>query len=162
MLFALVATSGACGGNDPDDPTPTTSTADPGADQKQEVLDAFGAFWDEQVAIGRTGKVPQDAFADTAVGVIREDTIARLNQDIEHGTTREGEPEFKDQRVTVRGDDALVIACMNADDWRFVLKDGRKISADAGWVQLARKLTKVEDRWLVSDFADEYTQEECP
>lgn len=128
-LALTLTTMSACGTDDPEKPGPSTSTVGIDAAEKQAVLDAFEAFWAEEVAIGRTGEVPEDAFADTAVGVIREDTIAHLNQDIEHGTTREGETAFKDQRVTVRGDEALLITCMNADDWLFVLEDGRNSPA---------------------------------
>ncbi|MEO6605512.1 MAG: hypothetical protein ABIN55_07850 [Aeromicrobium sp.] len=160
-LSLILALTG-CGSDDaPETPKPKT-TADAAVADKAAVLDAFSRFWAESVVIANSGKVPKDALQTNATGSLREQELAQLNEDAKRGTTRTGAPKFKDQTVTLSGDTALVVTCVNTDEWVFVLKDGRKLAGKAGWRQLGRELTKVDGKWLVTGSSPASTKDTCP
>lgn len=161
IALSLTLTLAGCGSDEPAKPKPTETT-DAAAADKAAALDAFTRYWDEKVAIAKSGKVPKDALSTTTIGPVREQELAQLNQDAERGTTRTGAPKFKDQKVTVSGETALVVTCVNTDDWLFILKDGREVSSESGWRQLGRELTNVDDNWLVTGFSPASTKETCP
>lgn len=153
-----------CGGEEPAQiqPVRTSSTVDAAAAEEKAVLDAFDRYWDDQVSIANSGKVPKDALEDSATGPQRENEIARLTRDAEQGITRTGAPKFKDQKVTVTGDTALVVACINDDEWKFTIEDGKTVSPTNGWRQLGRDFTKVDGGWLVTGGSEKSTSETCP
>lgn len=162
LAFALAGCSGSSDGA-PDVKIPTASaTADAAAVEEKAVLDAFERYWDEQVAIANSGKVPKDALKDSATGPQREYEIARLTKDAQKGLTRSGAPKFKDQKVTVTADTALVVTCINDVDWPFTLADGTTPAPPDAWRQLGRELTKVDGAWLVTGGSPENTSETCP
>lgn len=160
MVVSMILALSGCGSDDPAKPKPTATT-DAAAADKAAALDAFARYWDEKVAITKAGKVPKDALEATAYGTVREQDIARLIQDADHGTTRTGAPQFKDQTVTLSGDTALVVTCVNEDGWPFVLKGGDELPIKAGWTQLGRELTKVEGKWLVTGYSPSSTKKTC-
>lgn len=161
LTLSLSLALGGCGSDDQSSLPKSTATTDAAAADKAAALDAFNRYWAEQVTIANSGKVPKDAFETTAIGTVREQDIARLQQDAENGTTRKGKPAFKDQTVTLQGDTALVVTCINSDEWVFVPKDGPELAPDNGWDQLGRELKKVDGNWLVTGFSTTSTKETC-
>ncbi len=161
--LALVLSVAGCGGDtEPDQPVPTVTnaTTDSAEADEQAAIDAFTRFWDESVAIANSGDVPQDAFAETAFGAIREAEITERTQEAEQ-SQRVGEPEFKDQTATITGDRALVVACVNFDEWGFKVGDADPIFPMQGWQMLGRELTRVDGAWLVSGYSPSSTRDEC-
>lgn len=162
--LGLSLTIAGCGGSAgiPNAPIPKSSaTTEAAGAEDAEVLAAFGRYYDDLAKVASSGKKPgTDALSKTATAVVREQELTQLTQDVERGTSRSGAPRFKDQTVTVTGDEALVVTCINEDDWPFEA-GGRTISPKSGWVQLGRKLTKVDGQWLVSGYSQESTKETC-
>jgi len=149
---------GGCGtGRTDDEPStapsaPPTSATDESADVAA-AIDAFDAYWAEVVSIANSGRVPPDALATTATDPLRSDQIARLTRDVEAGAKRVGAPEFKDESATITGDTALVVACIDEDGWTYVEPDAKPQRGKNGWRRVGRELTKVDGRWLVSDYS---------
>lgn len=151
----LLVLSSAC----TDDDAPPAST--PLGIEERAAVEAFTRYWDEAVAIANAGRVPQNAFVTTATGVLREQEITRLARDARRGATRTGEPELTQHRVSVSGDFAVVVACINEDDWTYSLPGREPIHPDSGWWTVGRELTKVDGEWLVSDYSPASSRDSC-
>ena len=152
---------GGCGTGDGDDEPSTAPSAPPTSvtddSSVAAVITAFDAYWAELVSVANSGRVPPDAFATTATDPLRSDQIARLSRDAEAGAKRVGAPEFKDRSATITGDTALVVACINEEGWTFVEPDAKPQRGKNGWRRVGRELTKVDGRWLVSDYSPDST-----
>lgn len=129
--------------------------------ESRAAIAAFSRYWDEVVAISNAGQVPQNAFVTTTTERLRRDEIARATREAQDGVTRTGAPAWKDHRATVDGDEAVVVACINEDDWAFELPDGETRKPDDGWRMLGRELTKVNGEWLVSDYSPASSSDSC-
>lgn len=152
----VLAVTGGCGS---DDVEPASS---PSLDlDERAAVETFARYWDEAVAIANAGRVPPEAFATTATGLLREDEIARLTRDAEAGTTRTGSPEFRRYRVTVSGDAAVVVACINEDAWTYSVRGRAPLRPDSGWRTLGRELTRIDGEWRVSDYSPESSRDSC-
>lgn len=163
VLLLTLGLSG-CGGDDgsgQDLPKVEPTSAETTASDEKAVVDAFTAYWDEKVAVSNSGKVPQDAFATTATGAVLEDDVTRLSRDSEADTKRIGAPQFKEHRATVDGDKAIVVACVNQDQWGFVVEGRDPIYSSEGWGMLGRELSRVDGAWLVSGYSPDNTRDEC-
>lgn len=152
-VLALAVLAG-CG---VDDTAPTASNDV----EAQAAIAAFTRYWDEAVAIANTGRVPRNAFAMTVTGPLRDDEVERATRDAQAGVTRVGAPEFRDHRATIDGDSAVVVVCINEDDWAFVLPDHEPRRPHDGWRMLARELTRVDGVWLVSDYSPVSSRDSC-
>lgn len=152
LLFSIVG----CGSDDVEPAAQPPLSLD-----ERAAVETFARYWDEAVAIANAGRVPQDAFATTATGLLREDEIDRLTRDTEAGATRAGAPEFKHYRATVSGDAAVVVACINEDGWTYSVPGREPVRPDSGWRTLGRELTRIDGEWRVSDYSPESSRDSC-
>lgn len=149
LLTLLLA--GCSAGDDPGQPTaePTTTstsvpTSTPTPDEQAAVLDVYYRYWDATVAAQR-GNPDPELFADNATGSLVEEELAQARYYQEYGIVREGEPTFSQVGVTVSGDAATVVACVDQSAW-----DVREATGEAlGVYAMATELSRLAEGWRV-------------
>ncbi|WP_313406265.1 hypothetical protein [Aeromicrobium sp.] len=150
--LSVMLVSAACGGSDDSsDDRPLVAEA-AGADQASaEVEDRWSTYWQARIDSENTGELDRGTFARTATGKALETQTRRLRNYGRHGLVRVGAPEFRDVEVRRMDGSAMVLACVNADEWTARV-DGEPWSAQKyGWELTGSVMKQVEGAWLVVD-----------
>jgi|GEM_PF-1447243 len=122
VIAVLVALTGCTGtpaeSSTSSAPTTTKATGKPSPTPTDEaaVLAAYRAYWDAVVQ-AEQGNPDRQLFAGVAEGQVVEEEIATAQQYRDLGIVREGAPTFSKETVTVDGDTATVLACVDNSDW---------------------------------------------
>lgn len=122
VVLLLVGGLAACSSPDPEpyatveaastpSPTPT-----PTVDDEPVVLAALQRYWDAEVA-AQAGNTDPAVFAGVAEGPLVEDSLATARQLQSVGLARQGQPTLSKQTVTVDGDTATVLVCVDNSTW---------------------------------------------
>ncbi|WP_130799694.1 hypothetical protein [Streptomyces otsuchiensis] len=165
-VAALLLTGcGSDGGEDDETVLPVPSEQEPAPDdeaqpddagQDQDDLNAlYERYWDVMVTLENSEDMPEpDIFDGIAGGELLERQMARVRNFKDSGQWRQGEPVVEQITVEVDGDDALIQACVNEDDWD-VLLDGEVVPlAPEGSTPRVMEAERTDEGWLLARTQD--------
>ncbi len=159
--IVLILGLSACGGSDDPgskaakEPAPAattpTPTVDPIAADQAAVTDLIQRYWAAIVVSENTASTDPAPFAGLADPKIIEDHLATVATYQDFELLRVGEPAITDIDVTVTGDKAAIVLCLDEDNWRAEVKgkprDGDKKFGNAPW---AARAERVDGAWIVT------------
>jgi hypothetical protein len=88
-------------------------------------------------------------FAGVAEGPLVEQHIAIIRRYEGYGLHRVGSPEISAPQVTVEGDQATSLQCLNEDPWGAVRNGQKQPSPDVGPYPVKFKLEKRAEGWII-------------
>ncbi|MCV2394554.1 nuclear transport factor 2 family protein [Actinotalea sp. M2MS4P-6] len=159
MVVGLVVGLGVtgCSGTAPE-PTSTatspvetpseTATVDPTEDAEAEVLAAYRAYWAATVALF-AGNHDAAVYDGVAQGAIVEENLSQARYYEEYDLVLTGAPTFSNETVTIDGDRATVLACVDNSAW--VPAEG-EVTGEIEPVQAGGLvLERIDGTWLATD-----------
>ncbi len=164
---AAVLFAAGCSSDNADDerelPVPGTGEDESGSDEKPEETDEateaaeeeaelralFGAYWDAVIELENSGELDPSLFDGIATDGVTETELSRVEPAKASGHTREGAPEIGEVTVEVENGEALLQACVNAEDW-LLYKDGELVDLDHEASPSVAVAERNDDGWLIS------------
>ncbi len=153
----------ACSDDDPppaDKPT-ASATPDPKAADEAAIKKTFDNYWAASTVAENNADPDPKRFAGIFGGSYGELYLKRVRDYKAQGVTRSGQAAISDVKVTLDGDNASVLACINEDDWLFK-QDGKLVKQPKrGTNPISATFERSGANWLLTDFPDAPKDAKC-
>ena len=160
----LSTTVSACSGDEslPDaNKNPTTAAPDPKAVDTAAVKDVYERFWAAKAEAENNADPDPKLFADILQGPYGERYLKKVRDYESQGIVREGQAVITDLDVKLNGDSAIVIACVDEDDWLFK-HDGKLMDAPKlGTKPATAEVTRTTGGWIITDVPEPAKDAKC-
>ena len=142
----------ACG-SDGSDPDLDIGSTKPAADTDVKAITAlYDQYWDLTIQSENSATVDENTFKGVLVGPRLERFGRKIDNYRKQNLKRVGEPAVTDVEVTVTGDTAKILACLNEDKWRAEI-DGKLIPPPEvlGNVGTGATAERRDGTWILTD-----------
>ena len=158
----LSTTVSACSADEsPRDANKTAAAPDPKAVDTAAVKDVYERYWAAMAVAENNGDADPERFADILQGPYGERYIKLVRDYKAQGIVRTGQAVITDLDVELNGDSAIVIACVDEDDWRFK-KDGQLLEHPMlGTKPATAEVTRTADGWVITDVPEPAADAKC-
>ena len=168
VLLVIIATlllSGslsACSGDESAPvATKTTATPDPKAVDTAAVKALYERYWAAMAEAENNADADPKRFADILEGSYGERYLKLVRDYESEGIVREGQAVITDLDVKLNGDSAIVIACVDEDDWLFK-KDGKFLDQPKlGTKPATAEVERSGDGWIITDVPEPAKDAQC-
>lgn len=158
----LSTTVSACSANEsPRDAKTTAAAPDPKAVDTAAVKDVYERYWAAMAEAENNGDADPKLFADILQGPYGERYLKKVRDYEAQGIVREGQAVITDLDVKLNGDSAIVIACVDEDDWLFK-QDGKLMDPPKlGTKPATAEVTRTADGWVITDVPEPAKDAQC-
>ena len=168
VLLVIIATlllSGslsACSGDESSPvATKTTATPDPKAVDTAAVKALYERYWAAMAEAENNADADPKRFATILQGPYGERYLKLVRDYESEGIVREGQAVITDLDVKLNGDSAIVIACVDEDDWLFK-KDGKFLDQPKlGTKPATAEVERSGDGWMITDVPEPAKDAKC-
>ena len=141
--------------------TATTATPDPKAVDTAAVKDVYERYWAAMAEAENNADADPKRFADILEGPYGERYLKLVRDYEAEGIVREGQAVITDLDVKLNGDSAIVIACVDEDDWLFK-KDGKFLDQPKlGTKPATAEVERSGDGWVITDVPEPAKDAQC-
>lgn len=173
MAVAVLALGVAGCSNDTDEPAGLDATSQPSetsdstsgqsdADDAAAVEQLYTDYWDAMVAAENGPSADPALFESIVAGNLVEQKLSTVQQMIDDGQERFGEPEIGEVEVTVDGDTARAIACVDQRPWRVVVQGQTQPPHEVKPAPIGVNAERTDNGWtIVEQFAVEEESTSC-
>ncbi|MCL3818739.1 hypothetical protein [Aeromicrobium wangtongii] len=152
MLVLTMLSACSSGSGDEPEPEPTATASETSSTQADEgaVSALYDKFWAARVKAENAAKADPAMFQGIAEGSIVEAFLKKVRDAADIGVTRQGRPTIDQVEVSVTGDTAEIVACLNEDSWEFFGNGEQIDSPDNGPAPVGATAERRAGSWLLT------------
>lgn len=162
-LLLSVSLSACSGDESPQNATktPTTATPDPKAVDTAAVKALYERYWAAMAEAENNADADPKRFATILGGSYGERYLKLVRDYKSQGITRSGHAVITDLDVKLNGDTAIVLACVDEDDWLFkkdsTLMEQPKLGTKPATAEVERSVKG----WIITDVPEPANDAKC-
>lgn len=153
LAITLVATLslGACGGDDPADPSSKSTAVNKAAKDKKALENLATNLWAARTESQNSGNSSRTPYESLMAPGLIEVEVALLERYKKLKVTRTGAPTLTGIQTRVDGDSGEVLLCLNEDDWLFEEAGEPADIPKNGTVPWGAKAERTQDGWIITE-----------
>lgn len=161
LSISLAACSGSDSSSGGDKPSASATTPDPQAADEAAIKKTFDNYWAASTIAENNADPDPKRFAGIFGGSYGERYLKTVRDYRSEGITRTGQAAITNVKVTLHGDTAGILACINEDDWLFKQHGKLLKQPKTGTTPIAASFKRYGENWLLTDFPNAPKDAKC-